>query len=60
MSGAHGGDFLNRSVKLAMDNGDAATVDDATALFQRYRLQVVCSTQLSDSPTLQAALPEAL
>jgi hypothetical protein len=56
MSETHEADFLNRSVKLAMDNGDAATLDDARAMFQTYRLQIVCSAQLGDSPTLQAAL----
>ena len=56
MQGRHNADFLNRSVKLAMDHGDAASWDEANALFQGYRLQVVCSPRLAQSQTLQAAL----
>ncbi len=39
-----------------MDSGDASTAEEATAMFEGYKLQVVCGSQLENSPTLQAAL----
>lgn len=50
------GDRLNRLVKLAMDTGEAASVEDAEKLFSGYRLGVVAGADVGRSPTLQAAL----
>lgn len=50
------GDSLNRSVKLAMDSGEAVTLDEARRIFEGYRLCVQVGTDIAYSPTLQAAL----
>ncbi|MCP5366738.1 MAG: thiamine biosynthesis protein ThiF [Hyphomicrobiales bacterium] len=49
-------DRLNRMVKLAMDTGEAASVEDAERLFAGYRLAVAAGADVGRSPTLQAAL----
>jgi hypothetical protein len=49
-------DEFDRTLKLAVDSGEAATWSEADALFKRYRLQVICGPKLSTSATLQAAL----
>jgi hypothetical protein len=49
-------DEFDRTLKLAVDSGEAKTWAEADALFKGYRLQVVCGPRLSDSATLQAAL----
>jgi len=49
-------DRLNRLVKLAIDTGEAASVEDAERLFAGYRLGVVAGADVGHSPTLQAAL----
>ena len=54
------GNELNRSVKLAMDSGEAATPDEARMIFQRYRLGIVVGPDVATSPTKQAALLTAV
>lgn len=46
---------LHRSVKLALDSGEAATIADAEALFRGYRLQLVIGNAAATSPSLQSA-----
>ena len=49
-------DSLNRLVKLAMDTGEAESLEDAHRLFAGYRLAVVAGDDVGRSPTHQAAL----
>lgn len=49
-------DRLNRLVKLAMDTGEAESVEDAEKLFAGYRLAVAAGADVGHSPTHQAAL----
>lgn len=49
-------DRLNRLVKLAIDTGEAETIDDAQRLFAGYRLAVSVGADAANSPTKQAAL----
>ena len=50
------GDTLHRAVKLALDTGEAATLEQAYELFEGYRLVVSVGSDVARSPTLQAAL----
>lgn len=50
------GDSLNRTLKLALDEGDAATLEEAQRLFDSYRLRVRVGANIADSPTRQAML----
>lgn len=47
---------LNRLVKLAMDTGEAQTLEDAHRLFRAYRLAVSVGDDVGHSRTHQAAL----
>lgn len=47
---------LNRTVKVALDDGTAASVEEATQLFRSFDLQFVVGPDVQHSPTLQAAL----
>lgn len=49
-------DRLNRLVKLALDTGEAETIEDAQRLFAGYRLAVSAGPAVANSPTHQAAL----
>ncbi|WP_158743050.1 thiamine biosynthesis protein ThiF, partial [Acidisphaera sp. L21] len=51
---------LNRSAKLFVDSGAAATVEDAMERLQAFRLHIVVGERASQSPTHQAALFTAL
>lgn len=51
---------LHRSVKLALDSGEAATLAEAQRLFQGYRLQIDAGPEIAVSSTLQAALLTAV
>jgi hypothetical protein len=53
-------DQLHRTVKLELDQGRAATVEEAEALVRTYRLQIYVGADVADSPTLQAALLTAV
>jgi hypothetical protein len=49
-------DELNRTVKMAMDSGEAATPEEARRIFEGYRLCVAIGSDVATSPTKQAAL----
>ncbi len=49
-------DRLNRLVKLALDTGEASSVEDAEKLFKGYKLAVTAGPEVGYSPSLQAAL----
>ena len=49
-------DRLNRLVKLAMDTGEAESLEDAEKLFKGYRLAVAVGDDVGHSPTHQATL----
>ena len=49
-------DSLNRLVKLAMDTGDAESLEEAEKLFMGYRLGVAAGDDVGRSRTHQAAL----
>lgn len=49
-------DRLNRLVKLAIDTGEAETIEDAQRLFAGYRLSVSAGPAVAGSATHQAAL----
>ena len=53
-------DQLHRTVKLELDEGRAATVEQAEQLAGTYRLQIHVGADSADSPTLQAALLTAV
>ena len=49
-------DSLNRLVKLAMDTGEAESLEEAEELFMGYRLGVSVGDDVGQSQTHQAAL----
>ena len=49
-------DELHRLVKLAMDTGEAASVEDAQRIFAGYRIGVAVGPEIERSATHQAAL----
>lgn len=53
-------DELHRTVKLELDQGRAATVQQAEQLAGTYRLQIHVGADAADSPTRQAALLTAV
>jgi hypothetical protein len=50
------GDELHRLVKLAMDTGEAADLDEAKKIFAGYRLAIAVGPELAASAAHQAAL----
>ncbi len=54
------GDELHRSVKLAMDTGEATSVAAAKQIFEGYRLKINIGDDVARSPTLQSALLTAV
>lgn len=54
------GDVLHRTVKLALDTGEASSVEEAERLFAGYRLLLEVGPDIAQSPTLQAALLTAV
>lgn len=50
------GDALNRTVKLALDTGEVASLEEAIERFAGYRLQVAVGPNVAASATRQAAL----
>ena len=50
------GNELHRSVKLALDSGEVASVAEAQTLFEQYRLCISVGPDVARSPTKQAAL----
>jgi hypothetical protein len=53
-------DHLSRTVKLAMDSGEAKTAEEAQRIFEGYRLRIAVGPDISESPTRQAALLTAV
>jgi hypothetical protein len=53
-------DTLNRAVKMALDTGEAPTVEAAYALFSGYRLCLAVGPETAGSPAHQAALLTAV
>ena len=53
-------DHLNRTVKVALDTGEVASIEEAEQLFAGYRLQIVVGPDVADSASLQAALLTAV
>lgn len=49
-------DSLHRGVKLAIDSGEAASVEEAERIFRGYRISFQVGPELAESATLQAAL----
>src|SRR5260221_4862133 len=54
------GDALHRTIKLALDTGEALSVEEAVRLFEDYRLLLEVGPDVAYSPTLQAALLTAI
>ena len=55
-----GSDQLHRLVKLALDTGEAASLQEAQRLFGSYRLGIMVGRNVAHSPTLQAAVLTAV
>ncbi len=53
-------DRLHRSIKLALDTGQAATLEEAERLFGSYRLMIQVGRDVAHSATLQASLLTAV
>jgi len=53
-------DRLNRTVKIALDTGEATSVEEAEKIFASYRLQIIVGADVAQSPVLQAALLTAV
>ncbi len=55
-----GPDQLHRHLKLALDTGEAASLEEAQRLFESYRLSIVVGSTVAYSATLQAAVLTAV
>jgi len=53
-------DQLHRLVKMALDTGEAQTLEEAERLFAGYRLGIDVGRDVAGSPTLQAAVLTAV
>ena len=53
-------DQLNRLIKLALDTGEASTIEEAHQIFAGYRMQIVVGADVAHCPVLQAALLTAV
>lgn len=60
MDGANIGDSLSRSVKLALDSGEASTLAEAEQIFAGYQLVIQVGQDVAASPTKQVALLTAI
>ena len=60
MTAVVGPDQLHRHLKLALDTGEAASLEEAQRLFDSYRLGVVVGSSVAHSATLQAAVLTAV
>lgn len=54
------GDELNRTLKMIIDSGEAASIEEAQQIFEGYRLQIHIGHDVAFSPTLQAAVLTAV
>jgi len=48
-------DRLHRTVKLALDTGEAASVEEAQRIFAGYRLQILLGPDVAENTVMQAA-----
>ena len=55
-----GPDHLHRHLKLALDTGEVASLEEAQRLFRSYRLGIVVGSGVAQSATLQAAVLTAV
>ncbi len=55
-----GPDELHRHLKLALDTGEAGSLEEARRLFDSYRLGIVVGGSVAHSPTMQAAVLTAV
>ena len=53
-------DGLNRTVKIALDTGEAASIEAAERIFSQYKLQIIAGPDVERSSVLQAALLTAV
>jgi len=53
-------DRLHRLVKLALDTGEAASIEEAERIFTGYRLSIAAGAEVAYSATFQAALLTAV
>ncbi len=53
-------DNLSRTIKLAVDSGEAATLEEAAAIFEGYAIRIHVGPDVVDSATLQATLLTAV
>ena len=60
MTAVVGSDQLHRHLKLALDTGEAASLEEARSLFDSYRLGIVVGGSVAHSPTMQAAVLTAV
>lgn len=54
------GDELNRTLKMILDSGEAASIEEAERIFEGYRLQIHIGNDVASSTTLQAILLTAV
>lgn len=54
------GDELNRTLKMMLDSGEAASIEEAQRIFEGFRLQIHIGKDIASSATLQAALLTAV
>src|SRR5579885_415923 len=54
------GGTLHRTIKLALDTGEASSVEEAMRLFEGYQLLLEVGSDVAFSPTLQAAVLTAV
>jgi hypothetical protein len=47
---------LNRLVKIALDTGEASTIEEAQRIFAGYRMQIAVGQDVAESAVLQATL----
>ena len=55
-----GPDQLHRHLKLVLDTGEAASLEEAQRLFDSYRLGIVVGSSVAHSATLQATVLTAV
>ena len=53
-------DRLHRTVKLALDVGEAATIEEAKRVFYGYRMQILVGSDVAESAVLQAVVLTAV
>jgi hypothetical protein len=56
LTGEQIGNELNRSMKLAIDSGEASSIDEARFIFDGYRLGIIAGPDIAASPTKQTML----